>query len=39
MPIAQIIFEQLGQPTELPYAGNYFDQPAQPVPAILEDGE
>lgn len=35
-PIAQIGFEWLDEPTELPYAGKYQDQPAGPVAAIAE---
>lgn len=37
MPIAQIIFELLDEPTHQPYTGKYSDQPARPVPAILEN--
>jgi dCTP deaminase len=36
MPIAQIIFQRLDEPTELPYIGKYQDQPPHPVPAIFE---
>lgn len=36
MPIAQLIFEPLDQPTELAYAGKYQDQKAGAVKAILE---
>lgn len=36
MPIAQIIFKQLDEPTILPYRGKYQDQPARPVAAIME---
>jgi dCTP deaminase len=32
-PIAQMIFHQVDQPTEKPYAGKYQDQPQEPVPA------
>lgn len=35
-PIAQIIFQYLDEPTELPYHGKYWDQPNKPVPAIEE---
>lgn len=31
MPIAQIVFERLDQPTELPYRGKYQNQQAGPV--------
>jgi len=37
-PIAQVIFELLDQPTEIPYEGKYQDQPAGAVKAILENG-
>lgn len=37
MPIAQIIFEWLDQPTDQPYNGKYQDQPAGAVPAKLEE--
>jgi len=33
MPIAQIIFHQLQEPTDQPYAGKYQDQPNEPTPA------
>jgi len=38
MPIAQIVFHRLDEPTEQPYpaTGKYQGQPARPVPAILE---
>lgn len=36
MPIAQIIFEQLDEPTELPYQGKYQNQEAGPQPARYE---
>lgn len=36
MPIAQIVFQLLDEPTALPYRGKYQHQPAAPVPAILE---
>lgn len=36
-PIAQISFEELDEPTDLPYNGKYQDQPRQPVPAIHDD--
>lgn len=35
-PIAQVIFHKLVEPTELPYAGKYNNQPNMPVSAILE---
>ncbi len=35
-PIAQIIFEQLDEPTEQPYSGRYQNQPSRPVAAIME---
>ncbi len=34
MPIAQILFHQLDQPTEAPYVGKYQDQPDRPVESI-----
>lgn len=34
-PVAQVIFELLDQPTELPYDGKYQDQARCPVLAIL----
>lgn len=37
-PIAQIIFHQLLEPTELRYAGKYQDQADMPVAAIMEAG-
>lgn len=36
MPIAQIIFELLDEPTERPYEGKYQDQQAGAVEAIFE---
>lgn len=36
-PIAQVVFMQLDEPTSRPYSGKYQDQPAQPVPAIMEE--
>lgn len=36
MPIAQIIFQLLDQPTDAPYAGKYQDQKAGPQAAIME---
>lgn len=36
MPLAQVIFHQLDQPTTQKYAGKYQDQPAKPVQAIIE---
>lgn len=36
MPIAQIIFHRVDQPTDAPYAGKYQGQIGAPVPAILE---
>lgn len=35
-PIAQVIFELLDEPTDMPYAGKYQDQPDKPIKAILE---
>jgi dCTP deaminase len=35
-PIAQIVFELLDRPTELPYRGKYFDQARGPQPARRE---
>lgn len=37
MPIAQIIFELLDEPTHQPYQGKYQDQAARPIPAKLEE--
>lgn len=37
MPIAQLIFHQLDQPTDLPYSGKYQLQGPEPVRAILEE--
>ena len=37
-PIGQLIFHLLDQPTELPYAGKYQDQPQVPVPTLREEG-
>ena len=36
-PIAQIIFHQLLEPTEIPYRGKYQDQADAPVPSIMEE--
>lgn len=37
MPIGQVVFQLLDQPTDQPYgAGKYQSQPPRPVPAILE---
>jgi dCTP deaminase len=36
-PIAQIMFQQLLEATELPYTGKYQGQGAGPQPAILEE--
>lgn len=36
MPIAQIIFMQLAEPTEQPYSGKYSNQADEPVSARLE---
>jgi dCTP deaminase len=36
MPIAQVVFQTLDEPTEQPYGGKYQDQPAAVVPALLE---
>ena len=38
-PIAQIIFHQLLEPTEIPYAGKYQNQVDAPVAAIREGGK
>ena len=35
-PIAQIIFHQLLEPTEISYNGKYQNQPDKPVAAVLE---
>jgi dCTP deaminase len=35
-PIAQIVFELLDRPTELPYRGKYYDQERGPQPARCE---
>lgn len=37
-PIVQLVFEQLDRPTDQPYGDGdkYMNQPARPVPAILE---
>ena len=35
-PIAQVVFQFLDQPTELPYRGKYQDQAFGPQPAILK---
>lgn len=35
-PIAQIIFEQLDKPTDIPYTGKYQNQPKRPIPARFE---
>jgi dCTP deaminase len=37
-PIAQIVFELLDQPTELPYRGKYYNQERGPQPARQEAG-
>lgn len=37
MPIAQILFELLDEPTHQPYSGKYQDQKNHPVPAKLEE--
>ena len=36
MPIAQIIFDMLDEPTKQPYSGKYQDQMASAVEAIME---
>lgn len=36
MPIAQVIFQQLSEPTEIPYAGKYHHQSSGPQPAIMD---
>jgi dCTP deaminase len=33
MPIAQVVFEFLDEPTKQPYEGKYQDQEPEPVPA------
>ena len=35
-PICQIVFHWLDEPTVLGYSGKYQNQPARPVPAIME---
>lgn len=35
-PIAQVMFEMLDEPTDLPYDGKYQDQGDEPTPAIYE---
>lgn len=37
-PIAQIIFDMLDAPTEIPYEGKYQDQNDQPVEALRDSG-
>lgn len=37
-PIAQIIFEQLDEPTDLPYSGKYQDQPSCPIGVLYDQG-
>jgi dCTP deaminase len=39
MPIAQILFKQLDQPTEQPYAGRYQDQERRPQSARFATDE
>ena len=34
-PIAQLVFHQLDQPTEIPYTGKYQNQGSEPTPAIF----
>lgn len=36
MPICQLVFHQLSEPTQLPYNGKYQDQPHGITPAIME---
>jgi dCTP deaminase len=36
-PIAQLMFAPLDQPTDRPYRGKYQNQPARPMPAIMEE--
>jgi dCTP deaminase len=36
-PICQMVFQWLDEAAETPYAGKYQDQPAHPMPAILEE--
>jgi len=38
-PIAQVIFEQLDEPTIQPYKGKYQDQESGPQPARIEKDE
>ena len=38
-PIAQVIFEFLDCPSDMPYAGKYQDQEDRPVAAIMEAGK
>lgn len=35
-PIAQVIFDMLDEPTDMPYIGKYQDQEAKPIEAILK---
>jgi len=35
-PIAQVVFEEVDEPTDQPYRGKYDQQPNRPVRAILE---
>ena len=37
MPIAQIVFRTLCNPTQFPYRGKYQNQAAEPQPALLEE--
>ncbi len=37
MPICQIIFFQLSEPTTIPYSGKYQDQSPKPVTALFEE--
>lgn len=39
MPIAQLVFYQLDQPTDRPYVGKYQNQSAEPTEAIEAKGE
>lgn len=36
IPIAQVVFHLLDEPTDIPYEGKYQDQPSKPVKAIEE---
>jgi dCTP deaminase len=36
-PVCQFMFHLLDEPTEMPYAGKYNQQPKEPVPARYEE--